>query len=344
MTRNPKISFCIPTYNNATFLERCIDSVLAQDYDNKELIVVNDCSTDTTGDILKKYAPNATIISNSYNRGQAASTNRAIYNATGEYCAILHSDDYLLPEFSTVLPALLNNNPNVGIAVGERKETDTDDNVQSIAPFYDADYMVPGPAQAEVFMFASFLPCQVLARRQLLLDIGMTNHRYEVNLDGLLWFECALMMDVAYTQTAVCCYRRHDDSTTGNLNQTPDHIAKVYSTLKEMHRIGEQKNLSTARFAESETRLAEVALKYAPDSLLADNIATTRKYLDFALFFDSTIASNSRFKMIDSILKSNISDSEKIKDMLGGQFGHTTRNTSYSPPAGAKKFNKLEIM
>jgi hypothetical protein len=331
----PKISFCIPTFNNAAYLAQCIDSVLGQDYANTEIVVVNDCSTDQTLEVLSSYADAVSVIDNPFNHGQAVATNQAITAATGEYCVILHSDDYLLPAFTRELPAILTENTNVGLAVGERRETDADDQVQELAPFYDGDYIIPGRAQAEVFMFMSFLPCQVLIRKSLLHDINLLDPRYEVNLDGLLWFKCALEMDVAYIQAPVSSYRRHAQSTSGKLNQAPEHIAKIYATLKEMHRVGRENNLSAARYQESEQRLGEIALKYAPDALLGGHVETAGVYLKFARLFDEEIVTRSDYQLIHSSLNSGIQDDETALDALCDKLATHARQHSYSPPPGA---------
>ena len=331
----PKISFCIPAYNNAAYLGQCIDSVLQQDYANKEIVVVNDCSTDDTAAMLRRYGDAVTIVENQFNHGQAVATNQAIVAATGEYCVILHSDDYLLPAFSKELPPILSDNPNVGLAAGERRETDADDHVQEIAPFYDGDFIIPGRAQADVFMFMSFLPCQVLVRKSLLQEINLLDPRYEVNLDGLLWFKCALEMDVAYIQTPVSSYRRHVQSTTGQLNQAPEHIAKIYATLKEMHRIGRTKNLSTARYQESEQRLGEIALKYAPEALIGGHVETAGVYLKFARLFDEDIVTRADYQLIDSLLNPGIQGDKGALQTLGDKLAPHARQHSYSPPPGA---------
>jgi len=331
----PKISFCIPTFNNAAYLAQCIDSVLQQDYANKEIVIVNDYSTDHTSDLLSQYADAVTVIDNPFNHGQAVATNQAIVAATGDYCVILHSDDYLLPAFTRELPALLNENPNVGLAVGERRETDADDHVQKIAPFYDGDYIIPGRAQAQVFMFMSFLPCQVLVRKSLLWDINLLDPRYEVTLDGLLWFKCALKMDVAYIQAPVSSYRRHAQSTTGQLNQAPEHIAKIYATLKEMHRIGRNNNLSMDRYQESEQRLGEIALKFAPDALLGVHRETAGVYLKFARLFNEEIIARPDYQLIDSSLNSAIQEDERALETLSRKLAPHARQHSYAPPPGA---------
>jgi glycosyltransferase involved in cell wall biosynthesis len=334
MGEYPKVSFCIPAFNNSRFLSHCIESVLEQHYPNKEIIVVDDCSTDQTAKVLSKYADVSTVITNPFNHGQAVATSQAIHASTGEFCSILHSDDYLLPAFSELLPRLLLQHPTAGIAVGERTETDADNEVRPVAPFYDGNYLIPGPAQAEVFMFSSFLPCQVLARRDLLLQIGLLDPRYEVNLDGLTWFKCALKMDVAYICDAVSCYRRHAHSTTARLNQAPEHIAQIYSTLKEMHRLGSRNNLSTNRFQASEKRLAEIALKYTPEALASGSVDAALVYLKFARFFDDAITESTTYQALLHSITDNHTDPSR-RSVEPAQT--PVRRHSYPPPPGATR-------
>jgi len=91
----PAVSVIIPTYNRAGTIARAIDSVLAQDYLNFELIVVDDGSTDTTSDTLGTYGDKIRIIRQE-NRGVSAARNRGIAAARGDLIAFLDSDDYWL--------------------------------------------------------------------------------------------------------------------------------------------------------------------------------------------------------------------------------------------------------
>ena len=91
---NPLISVIIPTYNREKTILRSVMSVLNQTYKNLELIVVDDCSTDNTIDILKKIKDNRLIILKHYeNRGQNAARNTGIIAAKGEFIAHHDSDD-----------------------------------------------------------------------------------------------------------------------------------------------------------------------------------------------------------------------------------------------------------
>jgi glycosyltransferase involved in cell wall biosynthesis len=88
----PLISVIIPVYNGEAFIARAVDSALAQDFSDFEVIVVDDGSTDSTGLILSKYGDKIRLLRQD-NRGQPAALNRAATIAHGEYLAFLDADD-----------------------------------------------------------------------------------------------------------------------------------------------------------------------------------------------------------------------------------------------------------
>lgn len=88
------ISVIIPVYNGEKYIARCIDSLLSQDYDNLEVIIVNDGSNDRTADIINKYNDNRIILVNSSNKGVASARNTGLYNASGKFVIFADSDDW----------------------------------------------------------------------------------------------------------------------------------------------------------------------------------------------------------------------------------------------------------
>lgn len=98
--REPLVSVVIPVYNVAPYLERCLDSVIAQTYRNLEIICVNDGSTDESGEILAKYAEkDARIrIITQENRGLVAARKAGIREAHGKYATAVDSDDWIEPK------------------------------------------------------------------------------------------------------------------------------------------------------------------------------------------------------------------------------------------------------
>ncbi len=101
---NPLISVIIPAYNAEQFLERCLDSVLAQDYKEIELVIVNDGSTDGTREILARYAklPNVTCIEQD-NAGPARAGQVGFQASRGEFISFVGADDYIAPNMLSSL-------------------------------------------------------------------------------------------------------------------------------------------------------------------------------------------------------------------------------------------------
>ena len=93
-----KISIIIPVYNAEKYLKKCIDSVINQNVESKEIILVNDGSIDNSQEIIDEYVakyPDMIKAIKQENAGQAVARNVGIENASGEFLAFLDSDDYL---------------------------------------------------------------------------------------------------------------------------------------------------------------------------------------------------------------------------------------------------------
>lgn len=90
-----KVSVIIPIYNAEKRIEKCLDSILNQKYDNIEIICVNDGSTDDTTRILEVYSNNDSriIVINKENEGVSKARNTGIENATGKYIVFIDADD-----------------------------------------------------------------------------------------------------------------------------------------------------------------------------------------------------------------------------------------------------------
>ena len=94
------VSIIMPSYNTAEYIAASIQSVLSQTYKNWELIIVDDCSADTTDDAVKPFLSDERIkyLKNEKNSGAAVSRNRALREAAGKWIAFLDSDDLWMPD------------------------------------------------------------------------------------------------------------------------------------------------------------------------------------------------------------------------------------------------------
>ncbi len=98
------ISFIIPVYNAQNTIKKCVDSILAIEYENIEVIVVDDGSTDKTAEILKSFDTDRIIVIYQENKGVSAARNLGINNAKGKYISFVDADDYIISgEFAKFL-------------------------------------------------------------------------------------------------------------------------------------------------------------------------------------------------------------------------------------------------
>lgn len=95
---SPLLSIVILNYNYARFLPSSIESALAQDWENTEVLVVDDCSTDNSRDIIRRYGTRVIPILPEQNRGQGAAMNAGFARSKGDIVIFLDSDDYLHPQ------------------------------------------------------------------------------------------------------------------------------------------------------------------------------------------------------------------------------------------------------
>src|SRR5215470_14405680 len=99
MSQYNLVSITIVTYNSGRFIKRCLESVLAQRYPYREIIVIDNKSTDGTTDILEQFEDRCQIVYNEENIGFAAAQNQAIALASGDWVLTLNPDVLLLPNF-----------------------------------------------------------------------------------------------------------------------------------------------------------------------------------------------------------------------------------------------------
>ena len=119
-----KVSIIIPVYNVAPYIKRCLDSVVAQTFQDIECILVDDCGTDNSVEIVQQYIDNYQdqiqfkFIHHKENLGQSAARNTGIQEATGEWIFFLDSDDSIIPDCIAILLALQEKYPDADFIQG----------------------------------------------------------------------------------------------------------------------------------------------------------------------------------------------------------------------------------
>ena len=111
--KNPKVSIIIPHWNGIDILSECLESLLQTDYDNLEIIVVDNASTDGSPDLISLNFPQVKLLENSQNYGYAGGCNRGAEIADGDYIVFLNNDTIQDSKWISPLVDFLNLNPKV---------------------------------------------------------------------------------------------------------------------------------------------------------------------------------------------------------------------------------------
>ena len=114
----PKISVIVPTYNRTRFLPISIKSILAQTFEDYEIIIVDDGSTDDTSTVVRSFSDSRIKYIRQSNAGQAAARNTGLSHAAGEYIGFLDDDDLYVPSALQVLSTCLDKHPDIGMVSG----------------------------------------------------------------------------------------------------------------------------------------------------------------------------------------------------------------------------------
>lgn len=181
--RSQPVSVIIPVYNSEKYLAEAIDSVLAQTYQDFELIIVDDGSTDHSREIAKSY-PKVKYIYQE-NRGVAAARNYGIKQAKGEFLAFLDADDLWLPEKLALQMEVFAKEPSLEIVTGFVEQFISPE----IPPDIARKYAFPDrPLQG-------YSPTAILIRRQALEKTGPFHEDFQGG-EAISWFAHLLEQDI----------------------------------------------------------------------------------------------------------------------------------------------------
>jgi len=125
------VSIIIPVYNVAPYVEQCIQSVINQTYKNLEVIIVDDCGTDNSMEMVEKVVSQIPqnsqmtfkILHHEHNRGLSAARNTGIKAATGQYLYFLDSDDWIIPECIELMVGCVEKHPDTQIVFAGAEAT-----------------------------------------------------------------------------------------------------------------------------------------------------------------------------------------------------------------------------
>jgi glycosyltransferase involved in cell wall biosynthesis len=221
----PKVSVIIPNYNHAPYLRQRIDTVLGQTFQDFEVILMDDCSTDDSRTIISEYAndPRIRIELNENNSGSTFKQwKKGIALARGEYIWMAESDDYSDERFLERLVGVLESQPDVTIVYCRSWIIKEDGRRDRLADCYladldprrwNADFLADGREECRCYFVANnSIPnaSSAVFRKAIYERIGGVDDRLRVCGDWKLWVSIALEGKVAYLAEPLNYYREHD--------------------------------------------------------------------------------------------------------------------------------------
>ena len=211
--RKPLISIIIPNYNYGRYLREAIDSALSQAYNNIEVIVVDDGSTDNSKDIIATYKKHIHSIYLSQNKGLGGARNAGLKEAKGDYILLLDSDDWLFSEAVDGLVDGFKNHPACGVIFGNAEYVNS-------AGVFGAFHINRDRAfPYEEFLFENpILVSEALIRTHVLNAVGGFNSDPSIMsvADYDLWIRISKQYRVSHISHKITAIRKHEDSMSGS--------------------------------------------------------------------------------------------------------------------------------
>jgi glycosyltransferase involved in cell wall biosynthesis len=238
----PLVSVLIPAFNHERFVQRCLDSVLDDPYPAKELIIIDDGSTDKTGERIADWvATHCMDLPIEYvrrdNRGIAATLNELVARASGEFLRPGASDDYLLPGGLDAQVRYLLAHPDKGAVIGDSIVVDQDGNKvhdSGMRDLHGADKSLyrsdDGIRRAVISQWAIGGPV-ALMRRSALDTVDRWSEGLRIE-DWDLFLRLAARDALGFIDVSVCAYRIHN----ANLSKTR-HAATRVINLAESRQV-----------------------------------------------------------------------------------------------------------
>ena len=234
----PKVSIIIPTYNRAHYLRSSIDSALAQDYTDLEIIISNNASTDNTSEVITTYLSDKRVkhFRNATNIGMYPNQRKALYEyATGDWAIMLDDDDYLLDcSYITRAMRLVENDKDIVLIHANCRTLH-----ENSGHYNDTDKQLPAVVDGK-WMFMNYKyavigkinydKLTVLFNRKLALTLDFFNDHIPSG-DRESFLKISLHGKIAFVDSVVAVYRLHGSnaSATADINSYFDNLKAVTS-------------------------------------------------------------------------------------------------------------------
>ena len=298
------VSVCMPVYNGSAYIAESIESVLAQTYKDFCLIISDNCSTDGTADIIRKFEDSRIrYVRNEKNLGLVGNHNRCIELSETKYVNIWHDDDIMMPENLEKKITVLEKNPHVGLIFSnvefideEGKELSYKWNEECRKDFLENGRIVFRKYLQTIHIGTLFFIGSVIGRKECFLRAGGFRPDYSpLTCDSEIFLRVLLYSDGACLGEPLVRYRYYKGNTTSKycgINFMEEHFKVVEKVFKECQdQIPNWKDLRTEVYK----RFIKEALRRGINACGKDDFELGNKYLRLAGEFSE----NSLLRMKD---------------------------------------------
>jgi glycosyltransferase involved in cell wall biosynthesis len=333
----PLVSIMIPNFNHSRFLDTCIQSALDQTYLNKEIVVVDNASTDASVAIARKYSNQGVrVCRNSYNILNSSYKELAnIALTSGSFMILLCADDYISETFVEKAVAIMEKYPNVGYVHGERNFITESGNILELDPFFKCSFVAPGINTMPIYMVTTIAhPAQAIFRREVFNRIGGYGMPIDhMNADRALWFYMSAVSDYAYIREKMSYIRIGEQTETMITMANFQHPIFCHLTVKEFVRFAKQNNLPDVYGREQEALgvLAKEFLGYAAGMLWDGDFEKAKVYLNYSKIVNREIVNAELYKVLYQMYLTQNIDKSFIKTLNPNNH---KKKRSYEPPKG----------
>lgn len=235
----PRLSIVITSYNYGCYLPEALDSVLTQNYDDYEVILIDDCSTDDSPSISEKYArlyPQIHYIRHAKNVGLFESLRRGFRASQGEYLHFFSADDKYLPGFLPQCMGFLEQNPQAGVMcsdIGYFQDGSDKLDERKILSTYEQPVFFPSQSIVSIFQTTPFwvTGTSCIAKRNLLEKYGLPIPALENLSDWFLFHTIALKEGIGYIPKTFITMRTHEHSLTNQVKRNKKRRRTVFRHL-----------------------------------------------------------------------------------------------------------------
>jgi glycosyltransferase involved in cell wall biosynthesis len=229
----PLVSICIPTFNAAAWILECIGSALAQSYQDLEVLIVDDASTDETVKLIRAFSdPRIRLETNPQNIGLAPNWNRCIELSRGDFIKFLFHDDILYPDCVEKMMQLILSNEHIGLVFSPRDiilEDAPQDELTRIwlkncatlhTRFSHLEQVNHGKDLFAQYLRKGFAgnwigePSSVLVRKRCFSSLGMFDPKLRQVCDVEMWLRIMFFHDIGFLPQKHSAFRLHGDSTS----------------------------------------------------------------------------------------------------------------------------------